>query len=855
MSFYFNGEEFYLVDFSAVGWHKCEIRVGDFHYPSFEGVLDEMAVYQGSLPAEAIAAHYNDGLVKTSLTPFGDGIGDACDPCPAYWGGDQTDTDGDGAADLCDLDDDNDLCSDDDDEFPLTYSPDMDDDGEGNDCDSDDDGDGCLDIEDAEPLVAGPDTDGDGRANDCDSDDDGDGCSDWSDSEPLVPGPDLDGDGKADECDSDIDGDGCGNTRDSDPLTPGPDLDEDGIADGCDDDDDGDGCLDDDDSLPFVPSIDTDGDGIGDDCDPDDDNDGCPDETDSSPLVDSGDADGDGIGSDCDNCSNHVNDDQLDWDADGMGNACDCADNYRGANEVGADCGGICGGECDGPCIPFAISGSPYFKIDLVLVPAEDYGGSLETFLGDMEDLILQEYGMTAPIDEHLDKFNFYYMEHEGQVGEDKGCGGILPEEFESPQCDLANAVGILHNTGLRDCTTGSSQFTARGDNSRRTFIHESGHAVFKLKDEYEDDQVNLADCTSYRQNDTDGGPPNIWSSLENCENYAALMAWDESDCDHYCDNNTCCTKSASTTDGWWKLDGEPEIMHHGGNGFGRACRARIDWVFDHIPTVHPAKSISAGAEKSIKVFLHYLDNEISHHRSRVGYGSPRDYRIQGSHYFVTLQDDTGGELYRFGLYDPTEINSEAGAPWGDPANDFDFSIVMPFFPTLRDAVISDQGGQPVISVDLLPALRDFCLANADDPDCEEYLVRAVGIDVKPGSPENCLNINGHGRIPVAVLGEEDFDVESIDRSTLRFAGLEVAMKGRGREQCGIEDVSGDFSDPVGAPDGYPDLVCHFEDDLGLWSPDDGEATLTGELDDGRSIEGTDAICLVPVGGNRGKPK
>jgi len=854
--FYLNGEEFFADDLPSNPYddHRWEIYLGLYRFPSFEGIIDEFAVYQGALPSEALAAHYSDGLAGRELTAFGDGTGDVCDNCPEILSTDRRDLDGDGQGDVCDFDDDNDLCLDDEDEYPMTYHPDTDGDGQGNDCDYDDDGDGCLDSSDSEPLVPGVDTDGDGQADECDRDDDNDGCFDEHDTEPLIFGPDTDGDGTADGCDDDDDGDGCPDGLDSHPLVFGPDTDGDGTADGCDDDDDGDGCADELDTHPLIFGPDTDGDGVANGCDGDDDNDGCPDETDVAPLVHHGDPDSDGIGSDCDNCPDHLNAEQRDWDADGAGDACDCADDYRGAYEEGADCGGICGGDCDGPCIPLIIQGDSDDLIDIVLVPAEDYGGSISTFLREAESLILDDFGSTVPIAANLDKFNFYYMEHEGEVGDHVGCGGDPPTEFDDAQCDLANAVGILHNDpGLRDCTSGSFRFTARGDNSTRTFIHESGHAVFKLKDEYEDEPDDSGDCTNYRQNDTDGGPPNIWSSLENCEDYAYLLGWDESDCDHFCDNDTCCTRSS--TDGWWKLDPEPEIMHHNRNGFGRACRRRINWVFDHIPTVHPAKSSLGGEDKSIKIFLHYLDNEVTYRRSRAGYGSPRDYRIQGSHYFVSLEDDIGNELYRFGIYDPTEINSEEGAPFGDPANDFDFSVVMPFFPTLRSVVISEPGGEPVITVDMLPELREFCSDNSDDPDCEGILVREVGIDVKPGSDKNCLNMNGNGKIPVAVLGEQDFDVASIDQGSLSFAGLKVATKGKDRAQCSIEDVSGDFTDPEGAPDGHPDLVCHFLDNLDLWSPGEGEATLTGELTDGRLIEGTDTICLVPERGRGKKPK
>ena len=118
-------------------------------------------------------------------------------------------------------------------------------------------------------------------------------------------------------------------------------------------------------------------------------------------------------------------------------------------------------------------------------------------------------------------------------------------------------------------------------------------------------------------------------------------------------------------------------------------------------------------------------------------------------------------------------------------------------------------------------------------------------IDIKPGSYPNSLNINGHGVIPVAILGSADFDVTNINIETLSFAGLELRVKGNGSPQCSIQDVSGDFTNPEGAPDGYPDLVCQFVDNPDNWIPGDGAATLTGELNDGAPFEGTDDIRVV----------
>jgi hypothetical protein len=109
----------------------------------------------------------------------------------------------------------------------------------------------------------------------------------------------------------------------------------------------------------------------------------------------------------------------------------------------------------------------------------------------------------------------------------------------------------------------------------------------------------------------------------------------------------------------------------------------------------------------------------------------------------------------------------------------------------------------------------------------------------------NALNINGHGAIPVAVLGSADFDVTWVDVTTLAFAGLEVNVRGNGAPQCSIEDVSG----VDGVPDGFDDLVCQFSDDPTLWVPGDGVADLSGNWFPeygGNPFEASDEISIVP---------
>lgn len=140
-------------------------------------------------------------------------------------------------------------------------------------------------------------------------------------------------------------------------------------------------------------------------------------------------------------------------------------------------------------------------------------------------------------------------------------------------------------------------------------------------------------------------------------------------------------------------------------------------------------------------------------------------------------------------------------------------------------------------------------LDGAADSTCE------IGIDVKPGSFPNCMKLDGHGVIPVAILGSDVFDVSTVDQESLLFGddigtlgleGLAVRIKRNGELQCAIEDVTGDFtSTPEGEPDGYDDLVCKFLDADGVeFVTDGGSAVVTGSINGGpRTILGSDTVC------------
>ena len=116
--------------------------------------------------------------------------------------------------------------------------------------------------------------------------------------------------------------------------------------------------------------------------------------------------------------------------------------------------------------------------------------------------------------------------------------------------------------------------------------------------------------------------------------------------------------------------------------------------------------------------------------------------------------------------------------------------------------------------------------------------VAPVTIDIKPGSDSNCVNNDGHGVIPVAILGSPVVDIASIDPASVRLEGVAVKVVGKSdRLLASSEDVN---------TDGFMDLVVQIQDVDGTFTPGSTHATLTGRFTDGSPFSGTDLICTVP---------
>ena len=119
-------------------------------------------------------------------------------------------------------------------------------------------------------------------------------------------------------------------------------------------------------------------------------------------------------------------------------------------------------------------------------------------------------------------------------------------------------------------------------------------------------------------------------------------------------------------------------------------------------------------------------------------------------------------------------------------------------------------------------------------------------IDIKPGSDSNPIIPSGRGKLPVAILGSDIFDVVDVDVATLAFGPGAAAPSHDLTMPDAFDDHLRDVND-----DGFTDLISHYRiEDTGI-QPEDREACLTGETLDGTPFEGCDAVLTVRAGGRR----
>lgn len=145
----------------------------------------------------------------------------------------------------------------------------------------------------------------------------------------------------------------------------------------------------------------------------------------------------------------------------------------------------------------------------------------------------------------------------------------------------------------------------------------------------------------------------------------------------------------------------------------------------------------------------------------------------------------------------------------------------------------------------ITPAIAEFFVSTAGVvTQSMAQFTHLVGIDIKPGSDTNPVNLESKGKLPVAVLTTPDFDATTIDTTQIQFGDPD--LPGRvSPVKAKLEDVDGDGDTDLLMQFSIPDIVKQEvlnEDSLG--------AELTANaLIDGTSIaiRGSNSLVISGV--------
>jgi len=134
----------------------------------------------------------------------------------------------------------------------------------------------------------------------------------------------------------------------------------------------------------------------------------------------------------------------------------------------------------------------------------------------------------------------------------------------------------------------------------------------------------------------------------------------------------------------------------------------------------------------------------------------------------------------------------------------------------------------------VIDEIRIYDHALSED-EIQDLIDLDVDIDIKPGDYPNSINPNSKGKLPVAILTDDDFDASNVDPNSIDFLSASPLMWAE-------EDVD---------DDGDIDMILHFkikELDFSMLVDEGDEypyAYLFGETIDGLEIKGKDTVRLV----------
>ncbi|MEM6964535.1 MAG: hypothetical protein AAF573_07210 [Bacteroidota bacterium] len=168
--------------------------------------------------------------------------------------------------------------------------------------------------------------------------------------------------------------------------------------------------------------------------------------------------------------------------------------------------------------------------INLCFFADVDFNSNWRSFLNQTEDLIYEGFHANNMITDRKDLWNFYYTRQEADGYEmliNPGNENSYPDFMRNNSVTGIDAFGLLHQEEYTDRTYFRSSFTFLSNNTfttevynHGTAVHEAGHAIFRLSDEYDG-------CACFQ---TEMGA-NVFDSMEGCEAFNAVYNLPNPEC------------------------------------------------------------------------------------------------------------------------------------------------------------------------------------------------------------------------------------------------------------------------------------------------------------------------------------
>ncbi|MCB2182462.1 MAG: hypothetical protein KQH63_10580 [Desulfobulbaceae bacterium] len=550
-----------------------------------------------------------------------------------------------------------------------------------------------------------------------------------------------------------------------------------------------------------------DGDRYGDECDP------CPYDFDN-------DGDGDGICADADNCPEKSNAGQEDFDGDFEGDACDCDDGFKGPYEQAADCGYDCPDPCSSSaCQPLIINGDSWNKIDVVMIPADDYWHTWPAMANpyyfaaqDAMEMYINSY-LADPVmgsATNRTKYNLWYTTGTvADITHSYAAGYRWDEGDAMEDCPGGDIGFIPHVITWRDYSNSGIFSAAAG--KAGVMLHESGHALFDLGDEYDDEG---SDCTTHYHEADPSSQSNIWRTDNRCEDHSTFP---DADCYRFTDCQSYWYKGQS--------DADPTIMN-GSNcpGYGYsickwgddAVRQVNDVLGDYssaftlsaaTAAMSSAESSATSEDKALVVGFQYDGTDLSVTRMRIVNGSTPERKFNRDGMRMTIKDGSGAMLHQFSISNPLYMDF-ADPVGGGLMEKTTFSEVFPYSAQASVLEVMDVQSETVLGVfDVRPSFHAYCAQNMDDSDC-----------LCEGNYDQDADQDGQDLVTFATAYEKkDFWADLNLDQLVNSDDIKLFAYDYGRDDCGavvpdcndLNTCTEDFYEPVSGQCIHRDVVCN----------------------------------------------